>query len=416
MKTSPAGARRRQQLPWLGLILLAAAPAWGQASPTGQPQEAARPPAALLSPVAIDYTPTAAVRGRMEIIAARRTATRRGVRGGGGDALAYLALAAQDDRPKVVARALSGMSRSWSLRGRRGHRINADFVKVVRARLRDGPTGVRVSALASARLLLSARPVNAGLLRDVLACLRASDSTVRFFAVRSLFNVAEFQIPKPRRGKLKGRITQALIPLLDDPKPSVVAATADVLARVGFDKMPRRRALIAKAKGLVDHPKAKVRGTALSLWSRLAVKRDHKALVLALRRALGDGHGYVRGAAAQGLAEVGYVAAIHDLVPLLDDRKKTLLKLKKGQKFGPRLILSTTMGKQVRVVALRAMAKLTESRRVPLDLGRDAGFVGRVIPGAIKRARAYYSAHATKLPKAAPLVSTTEKTGSATPP
>jgi HEAT repeat protein len=354
--------------------------------------------------VAIDYTPTAAVRGRMEIITARRTATRRGVHGGGGDALAYLALAAQDDRPKVVARALSGMSRSWSLRGRRGHRINADFVKVVRARLRDGPTGVRVSALASARL------------RDVLACLGAPDSTVRFFAARSLFNVAEFQIPKPRKGKLKGRITQALIPLLDDPKPSVVAATADVLARVGFDKMPHRRALIAKAKALVDHPKAKVRGTALSLWSRLAVKRDHKALVLALRRALSDGHGYVRGAAAQGLAEVGYVAAIHELVPLLDDRKKTLLKLKKGQKFGPRLILSTTMGKQVRVVALRAMAKLTESRRVPLDLGRDAGFVGRVIPGAIKRARAYYSAHATKLPKAAPLVSTTEQTGSATPP
>jgi HEAT repeat protein len=415
MKTYPAGAGQRR-LPWLALILLFAAPAWAQAVPAAQPEEAAPAPATALIPVAIEYTPTAAVRGRMEIISRRGDAASRRRHRGGEDGLAYLVLAAQDHRPRVVARGLSGMSRSWSLRGRRGHRINADFVKVVRARLRDGPTRVRVAALASARLLLSARPLDKGVLGDVLACLKAPASTVRFFAVRSLFNVAEFQIPKPRKGRLKAKIIRALIPLLDDPKPSVIAATADVLARVGFPKMPHREALIAKAKGLVDHPMAKVRGTALTLWSRLARKRDHKALAPALRRALVDGHGYVRGTAAQGLAEVGQLAAIHALVPLLDDRRRTLLKVKKGRKFGRQLILMTTMGKQVRVVALRAMAKLTESRRVPLDLGRDAGFVGAVLTGAIERARAYYAAHKTKLPKiAASVLTTTEQTGSATP-
>jgi len=411
---------RRRLLPGVALLVAFSLPAAAQIAPKASNASAADDGAksfTALTAVKLGFQPSPAVQVRINLLNAQGGHGEWVRRPNEEDALAYLATAAQGHKPKVVAHALKGMARSWSLRGEIGARINDDYIKVVRARLQKGPKRVRVAAFEAARQLLTKRPILKGVLSDVLAALEAPNSTIRFFAVRSLFNVSEFQVPKARKGRLKGKITAAVIPLLDDSKASVVAATADVLARVGFDSMPHRKKIIAKAKTLLTHPKAKVRGTALALWSTLAKKTERPALLNALRKGLTDDHGYVRGVAAEALSGLGNLAAIHELAALLKDKSKTALKLKKGQKYGPRLVLGARTGRQVRIVAMRGMSTLTKKQRSAFPKVHPKELFGRKLEKSIRRAETYYESEKKRFPTLVPPVATTaEKTGSSSPP
>ena len=125
---NPLQAAGRRLLPWIGLLVFSAVPAAAQTTPGATADDGAASFTAL-TPVKLGLTISPAVQVRVNLINAQGGRGRFVRRPNRDDARAYLAVAAQGKKPKVVAHALKGMARSWSLKGEVGARINDDFIK-----------------------------------------------------------------------------------------------------------------------------------------------------------------------------------------------------------------------------------------------------------------------------------------------
>ena len=118
--------------------------------------------------------------------------------------------------------------------------------------------------------------------------------------------------------------------------------------------------------------------------------------------ALGDEAPYVRASAAELLAEVKYLPAVHALMKLIEDGAKSTRKVDgyrdlSGQPGSRRFRPET--GGRVDVVALRAIDVLTDTVDAKFDCtprGRDQK---QARQAAVEKAREWYAANQGKIPQ-----------------
>lgn len=318
---------------------------------------------------------------------------------------AFLHLAASSTDPTVVAAALRALAYTWRREPRNNARrpaMNADYVKVVSARLADSEGRVRNEALRAARLPLGGAKPEAGVLDAVLKMLASPNEADRLAAIEAVYNVRDFSTARQTQGPLKERVVRALLPLLDDKAPHILAATLYAFAQAGYPGMPEAKTIEAKALRLAKHPEAAVRAEALRVAVALAGKKADDRLRERLMGALGDEAPYVRASATELLAEVKYLPAVHALMKLIEDGAKSTRKVDgyrdlSGQPGSRRFRPET--GGRVDVVALRAIDVLTDTVDAKFDCtprGRDQK---QARQAAVEKAREWYAANQGKIPQ-----------------
>lgn len=324
----------------------------------------------------------------------------------GSNAQAFLYLAARHPDPAVVAAALHAMSFTWRRQAKPNARrpaMNADYVKVVNTRLTDADGVVRLGALRAARLPLGGKRPDATTVDTVLKMLAAKDAAERIAGLEAIYNVRDFQSNRPTKGTRKAQIIEAVMPLLQDKEPWLIAAAAHRLARVAYPTMPQAKTLEAQSMRLAKHNEAAIRGGALLLAANLAGKKPDARTLGRLRMSLKDASPYVRALSAGLLGNIGNAAVVHDLMPLLDDEAKAVIKVgnyrnmagkQRAERFRP------DGGSRVDVAAIKAIERLakTVDRTFSLELkGRDRKAARAK---AVADAKAWYAANKGKLPPA----------------
>ncbi|MCA9541244.1 MAG: hypothetical protein KC620_20225 [Myxococcales bacterium] len=323
------------------------------------------------------------------------------------NARAFLHLAAHHPDPNITAAALLGLGRTWDRARNTAGRpvIDADYIAVVRARLGAAEGQVQQGALRAARLPLGEDKPDAAIINAVMALIEKGTPPAQLAGIEAIYNVRSFQRPKPRDPALKARIVTALLAAVDAPEEYVAAQAISRLAQVATPDMPKAAELGEKAKALASHRSPAVRGHALMLAAALAgPKATPPELTARLIAALADKQPYVRGTAAGIIGARGLLAGTHALMPLLDDKAKTTLRVGgytqlDGQKG--RLNFRAEGGGRVDEATLRAVSELAKASKTPFE---SPPLVGRKRAErrakGIAEAKAWYAAQKAKLPPA----------------
>ncbi len=242
------------------------------------------------------------------------------------NAVAFLHLAAKDANARLTAKALVGMAQTWSRRaGGKRPQVNKAFRKVVLARLK-GKSAVLSGALQASRLLLGGDAPYGPAVDRVLKLTKAKGAATRYAAVRALFNVRDFQLPRATGGLLKGRVVKAFLGVLQGKTPWLLAATLERLARAAFPGSPESKDQIGAAEHFAKHEDAALRGLALRLRARLTPPKQAAEVAKVLKAAAKDPSPFVRAAALGGLVSLSRGAAT--LVAALDDEGVATLEQK----------------------------------------------------------------------------------------
>ncbi len=194
---------------------------------------------------------------------------------------------------------------------------------------------------------------------------------------------------------------QAMLEALTDDAPPVVSETLQ-RARFRAAGIQEVEAWVATARfAMRAHLDPGIRGRAALLLARLAP--DHGGVGREVRGLLADEHPYARSAAAEAVAEMGDLAGVHALLPLVDDEAANGWLMLPWDATSGRKRRQLHVGSHLERVddaALRALASLTE----PMG---DEGFTYREIHlkyleldliSARRDAKAWYEAHLDALP------------------
>jgi hypothetical protein len=199
-----------------------------------------------------------------------------------------------------------------------------DYGVVVAERLgSDNPKILNEALLASRNALESGAPHAATLAAVIKIAESHPVEGARIEAVNALFKV-----PKYRNN---ARVVAALLRVLDDKSAALLSHTLYQLYQPGAEKMAQRDAFLAKGRELLKHGNPAVRGRAARLVAVLA-PNDPEARQ-AIRAMLDDQAPYTRSIVPHALAEMNDVAAIHLLVPKLEDQTRNNLHIR-YQKLG----------------------------------------------------------------------------------
>ncbi len=319
---------------------------------------------------------------------------------------AFLHLAATHPDPAVVAASLRAMTYTWRSTPRPGGKrsvMNRDFVTVVHTRLGAEEGIVRKSALRAARLPLSGKSPDPGVLDAVLGLIEKGSTADRLAALITLGNVQAFARSRATKGPLKARVIDALMPLLLTKDAAVVASTLRRLSRSAYPGMPQVKALAGHAQRLAKHPEPAVRGEALRLATTLAGRKASSALTGQLVLGISDKDPFVRATAIELAAELKHRPAVHAIVKLIGDEAPAVRKVGgftglDGRPGQARFRVET--GGRVDDVALAAMDDLTDGIGAKLECrvsGRDRKAARTK---ARADAKAWYAAHGSKVPGA----------------
>ena len=240
-----------------------------------------------MTEIEITYEPDAWAAGKADTIAAQvPTGVPRAELLNHRNGAPFLHLAARNADARVVAAALLGMARTWSRTGKGDRpKVDADFRKVVLARLGDANGKVVAAALGAVRLLTGGIKPDAVALDRVLKLAVKGTAPGRAAAIDALVNVRAFQLPRAVPGDVKGRVVAAILPALDAKAPFLVATAAHRLARSAYVQMPHRDKLAAAAKRLEGHADPGVRAMALLIAARVAKATEKAEIASRLRRA-----------------------------------------------------------------------------------------------------------------------------------
>ncbi len=355
-----------------------------------------------MTEIEITYEPDAWAAGKADTIAAQvPTGVPRAELLNHRNGAPFLHLAARNADARVVAAALLGMARTWSRTGKGDRpKVDADFRKVVLARLGDANGKVVAAALGAVRLLTGGIKPDAVALDRVLKLAVKGTAPGRAAAIDALVNVRAFQLPRAVPGDVKGRVVAAILPALDAKAPFLVATAAHRLARSAYVQMPHRDKLAAAAKRLEGHADPGVRAMALLIAARVAKATEKAEIASRLRKGIADKSAVVRAAALDAAVALGDPTLAHDAITRLDDagqadhsvRGFTALDGSPGQ------VRIRIADARVDSAALRALQALSGGKftyKRPAGPQRDARRAE-----AIKAARAWYETAKTTLPRA----------------
>lgn len=307
-----------------------------------------------------------------------------------GSARWFTYLAASGDEPAVVEAGLEGMVRGSP--GADAH-LQPPYDVYVQAVVRNLPSGhgpVAARALQAAQVALRAKQPSAELLDAVVAeAMRRDDGPLAYEALQLMKGM-----PRSRQGQ----VAEALSHLLDAKAPHVLAEALAGLT-VHWKHLTDVASVRSRAFELADHESAGVRGRALSLLSVVA-SADSDVMERAVG-ALSDGDPFVRASACRALVQLRRPAAIHELMPLVDDAASSTTTLAGWQRpTGEPGSLELSVGRRKRVdeAALAAVGVLAGRPFQPLNLEHDATWLEDLARHR-DAARAWYTANKSSIPQ-----------------
>lgn len=222
-------------------------------------------------------------------------------------------LAATSDDPAVIGGALSAMYGAYSSHSKRKAQPDADFVQAVQRHLGASDPKLAVRALLAARTAMAGRDANAELIDRVTKLARQDPyqgGPGRHAIIDSLRVVSA--------AKRTPEVVAIFAESLEAKEPYVLSYALQALYR-SVRSVENKDAIKAKAVALAAHEDAGVRGRAVELLG--AFGRDDQAVLDLVLGALSDPSPYVRSEAAEAVARLRYVPAIHALIKLVDDKE-----------------------------------------------------------------------------------------------
>ncbi len=320
--------------------------------------------------------------------------------------IAFLHLAASAKQPKVVALALRSMARTWrSSPSKRSVRpvMDEDYHAVVMARVNSKNPQIRSGALSAGRMLLIGNRPNPEFLKQILKMATQAPIPDQIAAIAMLYNVRDYQIPKPRPGNRKSKIIAELLSNLEGDETLSIMATLRSLNRISFVGMPQSKRLSKVCVKLLEHKEPRVQGGAALLLSSIA-QGQKKVLIPRFQEMLQSEYSFLRAIAITGLASFGDLSSAHAMVKLTGDsgKSESLLGGFKDLNGKPgRIKLRVPGGVQINGVALFGLQLLTRDWKAPFSyesFGSRDRQEGR--KKGIKAAKSWYKANKAKLPKA----------------
>jgi hypothetical protein len=308
----------------------------------------------------------------------------------------FLYLAASSDQPRVIEASLDGMRVAFAgAKGKRtGARVSEDYGVVVAAHLQSDKPLIQIAAVNAASPALSgdkpSRPVVDELAAIVESC---PDAYTRVQALVALGSLTDFAKHESAVG--------ALLRVLDSDMPAAISRALRNAIDAGPLTLPKQAEFSAKARALMSHKDATVRGRAAHL--ALALNPTDPALWEQVAAMLADPQGCVRTEVAAGLAGAGNTRAIHRLVPLAADfadaRCETPYRLPNGKTEGHAV---GKRGSAVADYAIPLIVTLSQAAGVPFQpppedkAAKDRTAQRKATAGAVQT---WYAANKAKLPK-----------------
>lgn len=308
------------------------------------------------------------------------------------NALIFLVLAAENGDAGVTAAALDGMSETWGAneKSKATHKVDADYVAVVRAHLDSADNVVRARAIMAAKKVLLSPAPDAGVV-DKLADIGANDAnpSARFAVLDILWDKPDWE----KDAKLAGVYLGAL----SAKEPYLVS---EALFRMEHDSALVNKAEVQpKVEGLLADADPGVRGrAALVLMSIARTDEERAAAVVKITPLLSDPHAYTRAAAAGALGRSKSTAVVASLMPLLDDKADHTYDIKDWTELdgnAGRVHHDASAWSRVDEAALSAIKFVTSSK------GADKYEMRKIesktsdadIDAAVVECKAWYEAH-----------------------
>lgn len=301
-------------------------------------------------------------------------------------AVSFVWLAARDDDPAVIGA---------SLRAAAGCAEQLDPVDaraVATARLADPRPEVGAAAFVLAEATVAGAEPDDPLVVALLAAADDPSAEVRYEALAALDR---------RAWSVEPEIAAAFAAALGAEEPPLVTET---LRRLRFraaglaDPAPFRQGCLVLA---YDQDPG-IRGRALLALARVAPDDEEvRAVVLG---GLEDPHPYTRSAAAEALADMGYLPAVHALVGKLDDPTKNTWDMLPFQRLDGTSEVAHHVGslfERADDAVLRALVRLTEPLGDDRFVYRDVNlrWLHLDVIAATRDARRWYETHRDLVPE-----------------
>lgn len=303
----------------------------------------------------------------------------------GANAARFTWLAARATDPVVVAASLTAAAGC-------PNDVQPDLAWVAAAALGSSDRAVLLGALRASSVVVATVPPEHPLLARLVALGTGGAPEVRFEAIEVLDN---------RSWAAEPLVSVAYLSVLHDPDTPWLVTEALRLLRYRAKGLADRDAYLAICRALASDRDPGIRGRAALVLARLAP--DDPGVRELLIRMLEDPHGYTRSAAAEALADAGYVPAIHPLVARIDDPSKNLWDMLPYTRLDSTREVAHHIGSlhgRVDDAFLRAIVVLSA------DMGDDRFVYRPVNPkyweldvtAASRDARKWYAAHAAEIP------------------
>lgn len=311
----------------------------------------------------------------------------------------FLWLAANKlEEPTVLGAALEGMEERWTTSDSVDDKklVNADYHLVVRHHLDAEDTLVLARAIeASTNSLVGENPHGETVDRIVELATLYDGSAGRYAALDELWQLRDWE-------KQDGP-TEAFYQALASDDAYVVSNGLNRLKYETFNLI-RKDDFRTRVLGLLSHDDPGVRGRAATVIGRLAEDGDEE-VGTQLHALLNDPNPYVRGEAAEGLAELKRLSSVHKMIAMLDDSEKASYTLDGWTKLdgtNGSLYHDASTWSRVDDALLYALVSMTsgmgddkfEYRKINSET-KDAD-----IALAVKDAQIWYKANVRELPAA----------------
>ncbi|MCA9544342.1 MAG: hypothetical protein KC613_08125 [Myxococcales bacterium] len=322
----------------------------------------------------------------------------------------FLHLAATSAEPAVVAGALEGMSQLYvraDARGRRAKdhpKVDANYTKVVIARLADGSPQVQAAALTASQMLLADKNPDQKVIDAIVAAAKTGPDAIKVSAIQRFFNVKAVQRPKAMPGPHKERLIGVVLDVAEAGSAPVQASALDLVARVGYSDLPHKARAVKLAQTHAAGADAGLKGVAIRALAALGTPAELDTWGKTFTAALTDASPFVRASAAIAMGRAEWAPAAHGLVKLLDDGADSAHTIGgftgadgKPGAFDP------TIGVPNRVdeAAIAALGAISRAVKAPVTYQAPA----KPTPDTVRQVKintlkAWYAAQQAKLPKA----------------